>query len=98
MKSKDWSTDNIKLIKEIFQKMRDSLGELKTKMIDNIRKRIEENIAIVRAEYYQIMNLWTLFEKEYLQGVDISTIDHHERREKIEIPKAFKIQDLVEMK
>ena len=99
LKSKEFSAENIKSIyKEIFHKMRDSLAEIKIKMIENIKKRVEENIAAVRAEYNHISNLWTMFEKEYLQGVDLSLIDYHERREKVEIPKAFKIQDLVEKK
>ena len=78
--------------------MKESLANLKTKMIENIKQRVEENIAAVRAEYHHIIKLWTLFEKEYLQGSDLSLIDHQERREKVEIPKAFKIQDLVDKK
>lgn len=99
LKSKEFSPENIKSIyKEIFKKMRESLADLKTKMIESIQQRVEENIAAVRAEYSHIMKLCTVFEKEYLQGHDLSLIDHHERREKVEIPKAFKLQDLVDKK
>lgn len=99
LKSKEFSPENIKSIyKEIFKKMRESLADLKTKMIESIQQRVEENISAVRAEYSHIMKLCTVFEKEYLQGYDLSLIDHHERREKVEIPKAFKLQDLVDKK
>lgn len=39
-------------VREIFAKMRESLKVLRKEMIDNIQKRIENNIAQVRAELY----------------------------------------------
>lgn len=44
-------------VKTIFSKMRESLKRLKVEMINNIQKRIEENIAAVRAELYHVRML-----------------------------------------
>lgn len=99
LKSKEFSQDNIKQIyKEIFTKMKATLAELKVKMIASIQQRIEENIAVVRAERHHIKHICEDFEREYLQGIDVSLLQHHERREKVEIPKAFKLQDLADKK
>lgn len=58
LKSKEFSPENIKSIyQEIFKKMKESLADLKTKMIENIKQRVEENIAAVRAEYHHIIKL-----------------------------------------
>lgn len=99
LRTEDISADKIKQIyKDIFSKMKDSLRELKEKMLSSIQTRIEENIAIVRAEIYHTNNICEQFEKEYLQGHDLTLLEPSERKDKVEIPKAFKIQDLVDLK
>ena len=99
MKEKQASAEQIKSIyKTIFTRMKESLQTMKGQMMQNIHKRIEENIAKVRVEIYHTLDVCEQFEEQYLQGNDLTQLEPAERKDKVEIPISFKIQDLVDMK
>jgi len=97
-RASDASPENIKEIyKEIFTNMKETVKKLKQTMMENIQKRIEENIAAIRAEIHNTQRICEDFEYVFCKGEDLSKIEPSKRREKIDIPKEFKIDKLIEL-